>query len=250
MNWVVKSNINDSVHIGRIDSQGLREPPRFTEAIVGEPYSTTRSYTNYIKASPNSLFRSSLDVGKYQKILPAYPAIYDYYRSNRLILLNGAGLNDPAHWAYRLDQINSVLGPTKQVHFMLMVVKDADPDFYYALYQHWLGGKENDAIIVVGTKDNETIDWVNVMSWTDNYYFKVSLRDDLRELKLTDEQNVLVAIETNIANNFKKKNFKDFEYLASTVVPTTSQYVWGLVLGLLVSIGLVVFTHKNEMFGR
>lgn len=74
VDWIVKSNVG-AVEIDRINRQGTKETPRFTKAYVGEPFSIEKSYYNYIKASPLSVFK---DFGTYKNIdIPTYPKVYD-----------------------------------------------------------------------------------------------------------------------------------------------------------------------------
>lgn len=55
-NWDVKAKNGNVISINRIDRQGIHEPQRWSSVQVGDPMSWTHSYTNYIKASPDSLF--------------------------------------------------------------------------------------------------------------------------------------------------------------------------------------------------
>lgn len=57
--WDVQSTVGVFT-INRIDKRGSQEPPRWTEVKLGEPAANTYSYTNYLKAAPNSLFNMKL----------------------------------------------------------------------------------------------------------------------------------------------------------------------------------------------
>ena len=87
VDWIVRSQIG-YVEIDRVDRQGLDEPSRFTKAKIGEPFSQTRSFENFIKGSPDTLFKRQGLVEKYKDKIPNYfSKVYDYYRINRVINL-------------------------------------------------------------------------------------------------------------------------------------------------------------------
>lgn len=249
IDWRVYSNINRTFYISRLDSQGLREPPRWTSTQLGEPVSDTHTYTNYIKAAPDTIFKHRGLTEKYLKHLPPYPnKIFDYYRVDRVVLLNGATLPDLAEWNKDLSRMNGLLGPSKQVNVVLVFVKGVGSDFYQALSQHWLGGKKNDVIVVMGTSDNHSLDWVGVMSWTDRQILKVKLRDNLLEVGDIDRNTMLPVIESTIREFFVRKEFSDFKYLEAGITPTPTQFIVALLVGLFISIGLGIYFLKNDPF--
>ena len=97
------------------------------------PFSLQHHYTNYIKASPNSLFRDESSSDKYKNYKKECPStIYDYYRSNKLVEINGKVPN-PSAWNLDLNAINSRLGNIKQVNMIIVLVFDLPIDFYYSL---------------------------------------------------------------------------------------------------------------------
>lgn len=249
-NWVVNTNVGRrSFHISRVDRQGTREPARFTAVKIGEPASFRSSYENYIKGSPDTLFRHQGLVEKYKEKLPAYPLeVYDYHRLNRVVLLNGAKVDDLDKWNAKLSEVNSRLGPIKQVNIVLVIAKDLSRDYYQALSQHWLGGKKNDVIVVIDVMEGGTLNWVGVMSWTDRQRLKVELRD-----ALLDQGRLNIAmldtIELEIQKNYVRKEFKDFAYLAGSIQPTGKQFGWALAIGVVISICLSVLFFKIEIDG-
>src|SRR5580698_7591447 len=88
VDWEVFSSNGEEFEIARVDRQGTREPGRWTRVEMGEPTSKVHDYENYIKASPDSMFRRQGLTGRYveMKVLPEYPQdIYDYYRINRVL---------------------------------------------------------------------------------------------------------------------------------------------------------------------
>jgi hypothetical protein len=240
--------LNNRFTINRLDRQGLDEPPRWDAITVGEPYSETRGYTNYIKGAPDTLFRHQGLTEKYKGALPAYPQnVYDYYKLNRLVTV-GVDLPDASQWNQDLMELNADLGQKKQVNTLIVVVKNQPDDYFYALEQQWMGGKKNDVVLVVSVDDTSKIQWVNTMAWTDNKIFQVALRDSVMGVGILNREQIIGALHSNIQANFLRKPMKDFEYLSRTVKPTTTQWIVAMVLGLILSVGLSIFLEMNDIF--
>ncbi len=247
VNWVVDTSVG-SLYIDRVDSQGLYEPQRFTTVQFGEPAALPHSYTNYIKAAPDSLFRRTGDYSQF-KNLPAYPGrFYDYYRLDRLVL-DGFAVPDAAAWQSDLADINATLGVKKQVNVILLVTKDKPRDWYYALEQSWLGGKKNDVVVVVSVAQDLTPQWVQVMAWTDRELLRVRLRDDLMAAGALDRGTVVPIIAADVSELYVRKPMKDFEYLQSSFTPSPLQWTIALLISLIVAFGFGQFVLKEDVFG-
>lgn len=247
--WPIYTTNRERIEIDTIDRQGLDQPPRWTSVKIGEPTAVAHSFTNYVKASPDTLFRHQGLTEKYKDMLPAYPGeVYDYYRINRLSTL-GISLPNADEWNKKLSELNADLGARKQVNMVVVVVKDQPMDYFEALEQAWIGGKKNDVVLLVDVDSALNIQWVESMAWTDNKIFQVSLRDDVMATKVLDVDGVLSALRNNVDKNFVRKPMKDFEYLSSTVTPTFGQWLFAMIFGTALSIGLGLFFLNNDVFG-
>lgn len=249
VDWRVYNNINETWNISRLDSQGLKEPPRWTSVNVGDPTSSKHSYDNYIKGSPDSLFKTGMQDSLYKEYLPPYPSnIYDYYNLDRLVLIGKSIPNiDKPKWDKSISKVSAELGSIKQVN-LVVVVTDLPQDYFQVLNKHWLGGKKNDAIPVIGIDSELNILWVEVMSLS-NEEFKIHLRNNLLEdLKLDLDKN-LGTIKKVVESHYIRRPMKDFEYLKSSIQPTMSQWVFGMILSILFSIGLSLFFYYQDPFG-
>ena len=247
-NWDVNSSVG-SFTISRIDRRGSSEPPRWSAVRIGDPVSVTHSYTNYIKASPGSVFRHSGIAEKYTKFIPEYPkAIHDYYRLNRVVLVNGAQVPDSGAWNTSLSELNGKLGAARQVNMVVVIAKNLPDEFYYALEESWIGGKKNDAVLVIGVGSDLRPQWATVMAWSVNKLFEVKLRDDIMDLPTLTKDGVINALDRNVSGYYKRKPMADFEYLAAAITPSTTQWVVTLILGLMVAIGLVWLMHHHDVF--
>ena len=248
-NWVVYTSNKETIRIHRIDRQGSYEPPRWARVVIHEPTAVTHNYTSYIKASPDTLFRHQGVTGKYATRVPRYPIeTYDYYRINRLV---GQGLSpaDPEAWNEGLSKINADLGSKKQVNMIVVLTTEPD-DWYYALEEAWLGGKKNDAILVIGVDAGTgKPKWAQVMCWTTAKIFEIKLRDDVMALPTITPEATLKVMRDDVQAYYKRKPMKDFEYLASSVSPSPSEYMISTLIEVVIALGLGLVFHLYDPFG-
>lgn len=248
--WDVYTSNGETITIDRVDRQGADEPRRFTAVRQGEPTAQTHSFTNYVKASPGSLFRHQGLKEKYLGQIPGYPQeIYDYYRLNRLVAL-GVNVDGPGAWNDDLAGINAALGRSKQVNVIVVLVSNRPHDWYYALEESWIGGKKNDAVLVVSVDDQMKPQWAEVMAWTTNELFKVKLRDAVMDQQLLERSSLMSALSGNIRQYYVRKPMKDFEYLSSQITPSTTEWVVTLLAAILVAGFLAYVCHVKDIFGE
>lgn len=246
VDWRVKTNNDERFEIDRVNSQGTIEPPRWTQVKIGEPTSLPHSYTNYVKASPDSLFRRQGLLDKYANNIPSYPKVYDYHRFNPLVLANGAILYNGEDLKKKLTELNADLGQKKQVNIMVLLVKDLPQEYFYAVEQAWIGSKKNDFVVVAGIDISGKIQWTNVMAWTENKMAEVVVRDAV--LKIGDANKVdeiVQAIGAGVSNHYIRKSMEDFAYLKNAMTPTFGTWIAAMIIGLISSIGLGIFFFKN-----
>lgn len=249
VDWNVQTTNNERLEIERVDWQGLTQPPRWTSTVVGEPTSLQHSYVNYIKASPDTLFRHQGLIEKYQSSIPGYPiGVYDYYRLDRLVQVN-VNVPDASLWNSDLSQLNGNLGSQKQVNAVVVLVKDQPREYFYALEQAWIGAKKNDVVLVISVSGDTTIQWADIMAWTDNALFKVKLRDDVLEIGSLNREAIIKALSGNITTLYKRKHMRDFQYLQASITPTTGQWLAALIFGILACIGTSIYVVQNDVFG-
>lgn len=245
-NWVLYTTKKDKIKISRIDSQGKKEPPRYTSAVIGEPASVGFTYENYIKAAPDTLFQHQGLVEKYNLLLPKYPNnIYDYHRLDRFIVIGGV-VEDNKEWAKQLSEINADIGMSKNANAIIVAVNSMPRDYSKALAQHWVGGKENDVIVVIS--GISTIEWVDVFSWSTSELLKIKIRDDILAGGTFDKNTILPIIKNHIENFYIYRQMSDFEYLKNTTTPTIWQWFFGLAFGIMISIGLSAIFYYNDPF--
>lgn len=244
--WRVRSNIG-SLNIDRIDRQGKKEPPRFTEVKVGEPFVQEHSFTNYIKASPTTLFKDSESlIQPFLAVMPAYPEVFDYYRANRVYnygITIDTTLND------QLNELMKKWGPTKQANVIAIFLGEAyTQDYFNALKAHWLGGKKNDVVLVTQLDSNAKVNWVRVMSRSESNIFNTTLEFDLGNMGQYDSQKFVQILDTTIMQKFQREDFHKYEYLLDEFQPSTVAIVFSLIFAFLVNGAMAFYTWRNDDF--
>jgi len=230
------------------------DPANYTAAFVGEPCSDTRSYTNYIKAVPDSLFNmEAAEYVQFDSLIPHYPEVYGKYHVDHVITMgmgNSLAIRD---WNDYLAGKLKKLGPSSQANIIIVIANTADQTYRHALETAWLGGKKNDIIVIAGVTNYPKIDWVDTITLGQNAgngLMTVKIRDDIMALgSIENGQAVIDAVATNVAQHFDRKPMADFEYLKDDIQPATWVVITAFILAFLLSAGLTWAFHVYDPFG-
>ncbi len=243
IDWNVHTSLGD-YEIDTIDSQGIKEPPRWTSVVIGEPVSMNKSFVNYVKMNPKSLFVDNVELEKYNKMIPNYPQLYDYWKINRFInLFPVANVNA---WNTKLSEINRDLNPKKECNINIIAVPEISKDYFYALRNKWIGGKKNDIDVIISVKSDNSIAWVNSLCWTNSSIINVKLRDDIQSLNKFDCDSVTKIISDDVEQYYQRKHFRDFKYLQKAINLSTTEFVIITILSVIATIVASVFFIKND----
>jgi hypothetical protein len=254
VDWDVSASTGENVRIDGVSRQGLVMPPRWGAAFVGEPFSSQHHFTNYIKANPKSvLLGQKGDMQKFGTLVPtSYPQVYDYYKVSHVYNM-GVPNVDLTTWNWLISNANRALGPSKQVNLIVVLVKTDDPAYAYAFRDAWLGGKKNDAIILIGSLDGRKIEWADVISWTPRKDFAINIRErimqDVDSLEKRDK--IVGIIEEETALRFERLHMKQMEWLVRGYQPSGRAMLILFIIGLVAS-GLAAFIsiqmHDGEYY--
>lgn len=246
--WTATSSNGETVYSQGCGRPGASDPDRWEAIVIGEPTAVEHSYTNYIKGNPDSILRRQGAAERFKGRLPSYPAVYDWYRIDRFIAID-VPIPDLRALNARLSEINGRLGAMKKVNVVVVAVKEDDQRYLEALRETWLGGKINDFVVVVGTPEFPAVAWAGVISWTRNEDLKVAVRDEIVALAAFDGAKVLDIVEANVETKFEHRPISDFEYLKSTIEPS-SAVIWIIaIVGILLAIGLQTWFWFEDPFG-
>lgn len=242
--WDVHTTLGTK-NISRIDRQGVVEPPRWTSVKTNDPVAVTHTFINYVKAAKNNVLNRQGT--KISYALPTYPVgVYDYYNIDRAVSVDNA-MPDLNVWSREISKSLIDLGPAKQVNVVIVFTKNPQ-DYSEQLNAAWQSGKKNDVVVVIGTKDGTTAEWVDVLSWTKREDFKVELRDSIKAQKLTPVGTVQV-IASSINKNFERRHMAEFEYLKYDIEPSEGFVIASFILFFL-PLGVFIFANKRASSGR
>jgi hypothetical protein len=236
------------------------DPARYTNILNGDPVSKTSSYTNYVQAVPDSLFKPASEELKkrFAKLIPEYPDnIYDIYKINRFVT-PGFYFADTQKWNEDISNLLKTRGPAKQVNLIVVVAKTEDRNFIYALQDAWEGANKNDVVLVIGSPDGQKISWVDVISWTKRELFKVQLRDEVFALGTIQREKVMSIVASQIDTNFERRRMREFSYLKNDIDPpmwlmTSTFVVLMLMYGGLIfaaKAGKISIFRKKSVYRR
>ncbi len=247
VSWYVYTTAGERFEIDRVNRQGTQEPHRWSVVKIGDPTALTHNYTNYIKANPASLFNRKKEQRSY--LIPTYPIkSYDYHYIDRFV--HDVPIPNEREWNSSLQNLNAQLGVKKQVNVIIVVTKEGI-DFSHELENAWLGGKKNDVIIAIGSKDADTIDWVRVISWSHSELMKVEIRDELMGIgTLKDRDKIIAKIQEHVETGFVRMEMKDYEYLMASVSPSPLATWILLIIGIVLSLGTSWYFYQEDVFNE
>lgn len=251
VNWACDTTIG-SFTIKSLDSTSRSvyntdDPARYREIKKGDPVSKTNTYTNYVQAVPNSLF-AVIDKNKANTFnVPPYPdSIYDIYKIDRF-LSPGFSFTDAKQWNDDISNRLRELGPSKQVNVIIVVTKQIDPTYVYALRDRWEGANKNDVVVIIGSENGSKINFVDVVSWTKSEIFKIELKDRIQSIGIIERTQVINAVFDQISKNFERRRMREFEYLKGEIDPPTWLIV-SLVVALIIGYSIVAGYSRIEEF--
>jgi hypothetical protein len=240
LNVSTGDKINDSCN-------GYNDAPSWwTNALVGEPASIPHTYTNYLLADPDSvLLQHSTE--EHSGSAPGYPKVYDRYKVTRFI---AGGTTAPAKlWDTTLDRMNDELGSKKQVNIIVIATRNPSPSYADTVEVEWLYGKKNDVIFVLGAPDGDTIEWAKVVTISNVEMLKLTARDKMPGMKLSDVDSTSGFIRTAVDDQFTRTPMAEYEYLWASVQPTPFATFFLYLFAIIGSvIGSVIMVSK-DVFG-
>lgn len=254
--WKAESTVGRIV-FNKLDRSSKRvyltpDPLVYVNCKVGEPASLEHSYTNYVRAAPDSLFNNRDAISKYADKVPQYPRVHNFYKITRVLTVDA---NIPANIR---DEINTglnerlkTLGGALELNVVVIITGIDDPSYRFAVENAWIGGKKNDAVVFIGVDEQLNITWADVMTFAlnkGNELFHVRLRDALKETGTVKNTFGVVDVIANAAvADFARVSMKDFEYLKDDVNPPTWVIFLSIFFAIGGSIGLSVLFHYKEV---
>ena len=193
------------------------------------PTSIKHRYVNYLKGTESLHRKTGGNTIGYEELLMEYPSVtsgtYGNIYFDRVIVAGGLKV-DPL-WKKQVDQKLDLaltnLGKKKQVNIVIYLVKSSDQAFLHALEEHWVNGKKNDVVVIIGMNNFSKVEWTSIMAWTKIEEFKIELRDNINELSDISDSSIFTnTIINQISKNpenggYLRMPMKELEYLVSDI---------------------------------
>lgn len=261
--WTKKDNLGNEYEITKTEFLRLQErfatKPYFVElnrdyhSIDGDSYvtdfagqpdksdvlTTEHSYTNKIMAS-HSVFKFENIDEKTKKIW----GLYDYPKTNWYYQPIVLGYSVDQITERKLQFINGLYGSRKQFRMYLLFFKGKSVDVAFKQRSYWEGGNKNEFVICIGLNDKNTTDWVKCFSWSDKPELEVEVEEFFNDNKTIDLNKFSDWLPPQINQHWKRKKFKDFEYLQIEL--TETQIFWILIIILTYNISVSIWIVLNE----
>lgn len=202
-----------------------------------------RSYQNKVKAS-KSIFNfeeiEKEDIMLYG--LHDYPKVSNNYIQDCVIGYRGNDTKGVKH----INYINSTLGDKCQFRCYLLFFYNKDILSSEKQRSYWVGGNKNEFTICVGLDSlTNKVQWVNAFSWMDSPTLEIYTEQYINSKEHLNIDSLGYFLEKNIPSKWKRKEFKDFNYLKIELSPT--QYTWILVLTLIINVLISILVVKNNI---
>lgn len=248
--WLAKTSVGAVTfeHLDRLSRSVYNspDPTAYTKCAIGEPAALEKSFTNYIKAVPESLFNQGAAA---EHKTPAYPRVHNFYRINRVVNEGAVKPEIARDLNDRLNHALKKLGGKKQVNVVVILTKNADPNYKYAVEKAWIGGKKNDVVAFIAL-DGDRILWADAFTFaknSGNELFHVLLRDGLRKIGTFDQAAVTNLITSTISQKYDRPRMQDFEYLKDSITPPDWLLILSAILAVFGSLGLTVLFHREAI---
>ena len=229
--------------IDRVDRQGSREPPRYTRARKGDPVAVRENWTNYVKATPHSIFHERYEEAE-TRLVPRYPdAITDVHYLDRVFDLRQEGAQDTQPWNAALRETLKEIGPATKGNIILLIT-DRGEYFARVIERTWLRGKSNDTVVVMGV-ENDTVIWAHAFGWAEKPTLYINLREELPGTPFAPDA-VLDVVGQEVLDGFKPLPSNHFAYLKNDIRLSATGYILLLLLSLGLSVATTIFFHRTD----
>lgn len=243
IDWDIKTTVGEFT-IDRINRQGTKEPPRFTNTKIGEFAASSHFTKNYLLIDKSRFDTDEAIVKKYKGKVPKYPETFDYYRFNRVVNTTDRLFN---YLNVFLNDHLREMGAKKQLNIIVVVTEYSD-DFYNALYKEWNGGKKNDVILVYGIDSSNNIKWFRSTSFADgqdNRELLARLRIETHDQQLS--LNLVRKQLSIIDKNFTRLPNETFNYIDSFQDISIGLILFCMFFNILTSIGIAYYMYKEDV---
>jgi len=214
-------------------------------------------FVNLLKGSNSIILRKGQTQNFLNFLLP-YPEVHGgKYGNIEVDRILSAGVIVPADWSYsvdaKLDENLAFIGKQKQVNVLVYLVSTQDQSFLHALEEHWVYGKKNDVVVIIGTNSFPKVSWVSIMAWTDIEEFKIELRNKILDMSdISDSKAFVNSIISQITKKpenggFLRKPMADYNYVISSIKLPIWASIFNILLIALLNYAVSWALINNEI---
>lgn len=229
--WIANTTINESFRVSKEDfdhfvqlwkNKSFKDMNRDYHSNDGDAYVTTwpgaietarpivtkHTYENKVQAS-HDVFNypevSEEDIANYK--------LFNYPEPHNLSVDTILGFKDPvAEKSFKF--LNGFYGPQKRIRVWVLVFPEGTTTTSGEMQENfWKGGNKNEFIYCIGINSNKEVTWARIITWAENQTMKIEARDFLMSMGKLDLSKLTNFTETNVIPKFKKKDFREFDYL-------------------------------------
>lgn len=251
--WTAQSTIGN-IQLDHEDSLSrsvyrMADPAVYTNCQIGEPASRESSYVNYVRAAADSLFSFDNINESYYDMVPPYPRVYGKYHINRILTVGDISF-PVQEYDKKLDEILIDIGPQKQGNIIIILTDILSRDFRYAVEEKWMGAKKNDIVLLMGLKNNEIL-WTEIIAWSNNKLFDVTLRDKIQALETIEDFDLVIeTLDKTTMQYYERKPMAEFEYLKDEIKPPFWLTIFMLIANIGACITATVIFHREDLFNN
>ena len=210
---------------------------------------TKHSYKNPVKASSGSLFKFK----KIDKSLIKQYGLFDYpkyeWNSEPFVMGDAPGRGDANK---RVAFYNGKYGRVKERIIWILVFRNQPIDAAFAQQSYWQNGNKNELVVCVGVDQAFKTQWAYVFSWAENEKMKLEIADMIlaEKDKLLDTPAVADKVHQLSLGAWKRKHFKEFNYLSAAIPWWGTALVYFLTLALNAGLGYIVIFNTYDADGK
>jgi hypothetical protein len=205
-----------------------------------QPVTSIHSYQNRVARS-HSIY-------EYPEIDPKRTPVYDYPQVNNFTCPSVLSAS-PWPGADGIDKINALLGASKKVRIWVLIW-EGDLPRQIGLNQeaYWKGSNKNELVIClnVKSKQNPTINWCHIFTWSQSEELKSSIKGFLGiDHTQLDFKTLTPFLKQQVQDHWTKRNWHDFDYLSVELSTGWMIFIW--ILTAAVTIGTSYYCVVNEV---
>jgi len=145
-----------------------------------------------------------------------------------------------------LTVANCRLGSSRQLRLWMLCFKGGSVETGMLQERYWKGGNKNELVVCIGINSDNAVDWVYPFTWSEVDIMKPNIRNGILDLGEFDAVKAASIIVNEAKANWRRKEFKDFEYV-KVDLPIWTYWVTFIVT-IIVTLGVSLFVVSNEIY--